>query len=835
MRKHPLNNLLTRRIKMNNKQLTVDHLHKHLKVLNNVKPDQKVGWIERYRAACPNHEAHATKGANNEKLVIGVMPSKNIDKFGKYCVSYYCNAHGADGLCGNNVLADIFSKRFNLGTGSRDKEITVDPSVFPKADESYKLIKGYQGSKAKFFDYHGWTEDDKYFSRAMVIQPSGKEYFPICYSTIPDHFSNPDLKGEGTWIGKMLWEPPYPPFRMYKATKHWQQINNKNYSYAVIHEGEAKSLVAQELIPDAWHTSLYCQVTKWQQAYFDVFTKVFDYVVIVPDNDVSGRKTSKELALYMQSLGINTRLVDIPRDLDLPDTWDIKDGFEGTKATLSDWKQWIKDAKVPQKREDKTDYSNLEEDASLNRWVHLRTDRHFHYDKFTREIMHNDNINLYYQNDIKTRDLKNKPVTVATKYLHQVGCEKCEGLAYRPIDQEYIYEGKRKYVNSYIAYKPKELTEDEYDEKIIEPFHLQCKILSNFDQKSVDFFYDKLATILQRPDINIQHATLIISNEEGTGKTSLWRCISEINGGSDYVAWIRSRDVFHQFRSWMADKSLVIVNEVRIEGNEREKNKLVDNLKELITDEEHTVEKKNINPFQVKNEYTVFMSSNHDTLGLVKKKDARRYFVWDCLMEREEINEQFPNHFSEFRALSKDKEKLRHLRYFFKYKWQISEHYIKKGHFEPYITNAKEQMAEANESQLTKNLKELLENKSKPFEKDIVRVREVYQYLKSFDRDHGTRDWGEADEDTIRKYFQDIGKSLNNGDGIECIRKNEKKKRGWFAIRNAKFWSKQKPLQYRLHLNGELEAPEFPNQIQEGLFNEEHKEINNETGADERL
>ncbi|HCT55295.1 MAG TPA: hypothetical protein DF712_22855, partial [Balneola sp.] len=140
---------------MNNKQLTVDLLGKYLKVLNNVKRDEKAGWVERYRAACPNHEAHSKKGKNNEKLVIGVMPSKNIDKFGTYCVSYYCNAHGADGLCGQNVLAKIFSERFNLGTGSRDKEITVDPSVFPKADESYKLIKGYQGSKAKFFDYHG--------------------------------------------------------------------------------------------------------------------------------------------------------------------------------------------------------------------------------------------------------------------------------------------------------------------------------------------------------------------------------------------------------------------------------------------------------------------------------------------------------------------------------------------------------------------------------------------------------------------------------------------------------------------------------------------------------
>ena len=64
-----------------------------------------------------------------------------------------------------------------------------------------------------------------------------------------------------------------------------------------------------------------------------------------------------------------------------------------------------------------------------------------------------------------------------------------------------------------------------------------------------------------------------------------------------------------------------------------------------------------------------------------------------------------------------------------------------------------------------------------------------------------------------------VGRLLKGGDGIEGIRKNEKKKRGWFAIRNADYWFNQKPLQYRLHLNGELEAPEFPNQQQEELFN----------------
>jgi len=90
--KQPLVKLL-RRTTMNNKQETINLLEKYKKVLNNVKERQSAGWEVCYRASCPNHEAHATKGKDNTKLVIGVMQSKNISKFGKYIVTYYCELY----------------------------------------------------------------------------------------------------------------------------------------------------------------------------------------------------------------------------------------------------------------------------------------------------------------------------------------------------------------------------------------------------------------------------------------------------------------------------------------------------------------------------------------------------------------------------------------------------------------------------------------------------------------------------------------------------------------------------------------------------------------------
>ena len=140
----PLVKLLRRRT-MNNKQETINLLEKYKKVLNNVKPRQAPGWEVCYRCSCPNHEAHATKGKDNNKLVIGVMQSKNISKFGKYIVTYYCEAHGekGEGLCANDKLAKIFNERWNLGTGSGSVAKKMEPTVFPLHDESWKEVKGY--------------------------------------------------------------------------------------------------------------------------------------------------------------------------------------------------------------------------------------------------------------------------------------------------------------------------------------------------------------------------------------------------------------------------------------------------------------------------------------------------------------------------------------------------------------------------------------------------------------------------------------------------------------------------------------------------------------------
>ena len=825
-----------------NKEQALALLDKYMKVLNEIEGDKKnypkeitsnigKGFLKVFQCSCPNHDAHnhhsRDKGdkidrlpSENGKFRIGIQESKDPEKYGKYVLSYVCFAYGMDnkGACSFDNLNKLFKEKFNLSPDARHFRKQLEPNIFPRNDESWQDVKGcgkFAKSKHKWKDIAGGTRFIRYY-----IDDGMKKVFPISYSRMLRDTEYSDLKNEGGFIGKLLWEAPFDPYNLQALSKMWQQENKKDFKVAYIHEGEKKCDKAIELFPNVWNTCLYNLKGEWQKSRLDWFKK-FDYVVGIPDNEHASEFAFNNLMCELLDMGIDSRLVRFPVDFKkaAKDGWDIADAFP-KGFTIDDYKQWIEEAKAPRKREP-NDYSDLKQDAYAKRYVHLTNDKKFHYDRWTKEVEHNDNLNLWYNNDIETRDLRGKYVTNACKYLHQVGCPKVKGLAYRPIDKEFIQEGKYTYVNSYVPYKPIELSEEEYDEKIIEPFLFQIKILSNFEDEAYNFFLDKVAYSIQYPEKNIKFSTLIVSDSYGTGKSYLWQCLTEILGGIDYVVWIRADDVFHKFRPWMANRSLVIVDELRVEGNEREKQKQADALKGLITETTHMIEPKGVNPYQIKNQFTLFMSTNHDTMGIVKKLDERRYFILNCLMTRNEINTKYPNHFDKLVSLSEDKEALRHLRHFFKFKHSVSDYFKTRGYYEPYKTTAFKNMVKTSQSQLWNNLDELYYSLKKPFSLDIGTTRELYEYFKNEDFNKGTKDWKEATEEVLREYCKSKGKVLNKGEAVPNIDGNDKHKRtrGLYAWRNAAYWNEQKPMQWRLHRQRELFAPEF-REKQEELFND---------------
>ena len=236
------------------------------------------------------------------------------------------------------------------------------------------------------------------------------------------------------------------------------------------------------------------------------------------------------------------------------------------------------------------------------------------------------------------------------------------------------------YVNSYIPFKPDEITEEEYDQSKIEPFLFQIKLFTNFIEEEFNFFMDKIAYSIQHPEDNIKFGTLVISDYEGAGKSFVWKILFKLYGGLDYVAM--------QFRPWMANRSIVIVDEVKIEGTRKDKLKQADELKGIITEEIHMVEPKGVNPYSVRNIFTLFMSSNHSSMEFLKDHDTRRYFVMKQSMTRQDVRKKYPDHYKNLVQMSESDEAIKHLRHYLKHKWKVSDYFLNEGRWEPLKTQA---------------------------------------------------------------------------------------------------------------------------------------------------
>jgi hypothetical protein len=825
---------------MDDKQKALALLDKYVKVLSGIEGHQEgvkeisaPGYEKCFKCSCPNHEAHNTHYKNgkivstpnqNHKMKIGVVKSDNPEKFGEYMVTYVCWAYRS-GSCTNDQLSIIFKEKFGLSSDARFFRKEPQPTVFPRNDMSFLDVKG-MGKHAQ--DWHAYTgfAEETYFVEyrfESLNKTGGKSFVPISYSPLLADGEYPDIKGEGGFIGKMLWDPPYPPYKLHQVSKMWQKANNRKFLGAIINEGCAKSNVQEQLLPEYWCTSLYNAKSKWQQSSFEVF-KQFPVVYTMPDNDSGSKDAFHQLALHLKKEGINVKEVKLPNDI-LPDTWDVKDGFpEG--VTIDDYKQWIDEAETPIER-DPLDFSNIKEDANNGRHVHLEDDKYFHYDRYTRKINHNHNLNLWYKRDITTRDLRGRPISKAVDYLHQVGCKVVKGVAYRPIDKEFLWEGNHEYVNSYIPFKPEEISKEEFDIKKIEPFLFQIKLFTNFNEEEFNFFFDKLAYSQQFPEKNIKFGTLIISDREGAGKSYVWSILFKLYGGLQYVAMIRSNDIFMQFKPWMANRSIVICDEVKIEGSKKEQNKQADDLKGIITEEIHMVEPKGVNPYSVRNIFTLFMSSNHSGMQFLKDHDTRRYFVMKQFMKRQHVRNKYPNHYDDLVAMSEDDEAIKHLRHYLKHEWKISDHFLNEGFYEPLKTEAFHNIVKENQSQLHKNLEKVRRAMptGTPFETPIHRVEEVYEWCLKQDKDKADNYWNGISENEIRSFFKNTGEQLNKGNDIPNMYGGgyeSDRTRGWFATGEyAERIADLKPMQWRYIRQKKLILSElFKKENQQDMFND---------------
>ena len=132
-----------------------------------------------------------------------------------------------------------------------------------------------------------------------------------------------------------------------------------------------------------------------------------------------------------------------------------------------------------------------------------------------------------------------------------------------------------------------------------------------------------IATIICRPDIKMNYAVLLISEQQGVGKSTLATYILSPLVGEDNVSYPEENIIVEsRFNSWQGRKRLAVVNEIYAGHSYKAYNRL----KSVITEPTITVEEKYQPNYEIANWCHIFACSN-DERAIKFAIDDRRWLV----------------------------------------------------------------------------------------------------------------------------------------------------------------------------------------------------------------
>jgi hypothetical protein len=132
-----------------------------------------------------------------------------------------------------------------------------------------------------------------------------------------------------------------------------------------------------------------------------------------------------------------------------------------------------------------------------------------------------------------------------------------------------------------------------------------------------------IATLLGRPDVRLSYACLCVSEQTGTGKSTLGEKILAPIIGHGNCSFPNESDITdNNFNSWIAGKRLAIVNEIYAGSSFKAANRL----KSILTDSWVDVNEKFRIPYRLQNFITAFACSN-SFKALKFDDEERRWLV----------------------------------------------------------------------------------------------------------------------------------------------------------------------------------------------------------------
>jgi len=654
------------------------------------------------------------------------------------------------------------------------------PELFPLEDTSYNLFNDIGIRNNGLWVYtneHGqgmfikWRHEPKHDPKAKSIYPVSKQ--------------------NGKWCNKLGWKGNHPPLHLHKIVKTKLPL--------LVVEGEGVVDSAQALLPNYCVTTWPNGASQWHKTNWSWLKD--KNVTFWGDNDNAGINAVNGIArLLCDKYRTPSKIVKIPRRLDKG--WDLADYTEDTNIDIADClskAEWVKEF----------NYEDINSDIDNKRWVFIKQSRKSYYDRFKKTFDHKETINELYKRDFDLGKLH------ATTKLHQEDIDVVDATAFWPSNEEYIFEGNKKYLNTY---RPQVF--DPFNVKVkqddIKVFREHLKLICNYEDDTFNYLEDIIAHDLQFPEVNRLFAVLI-QGDYGLGKSIIFEAITRLMGNENTI-WVRSDAFADKFRDWLKKCCVICCNEFNFEKYNKFGSNAYGMMNEIITEDKHFVESKGIDQYQHKGHYKVWLASN-DAVPIKLNPRDRRYFVTKIHTTKKMILKKDPEYYKKLWEFVEDPESIRKLYWYYKSSHKISQAFNPK---EPLMTSAKRILINESTEQVFRDLDDLFHRKEGPFEFDLVNSTRIINYVR--ERENGMQGipnprsiFSKLTQHIITEWIQEKeGVPIKNGQPIPISPDDleTKTKRHYYAIRNQDHWFDCQNLdELRAHMKGKVKVAKEEKQL----------------------
>ena len=406
--------------------------------------------------------------------------------------------------------------------------------------------------------------------------------------------------------GRVRWDTKAPID--YKPL-YIQKITDKLSDIKIVHiyEGEKTTNAGRHRwqdSPEILHVSWLGGSKTWTLADWNhlkllgVKGAEVDSVVLFPDNDKVGYQAMEGIAWGLPLI-FKTRDIKILDFRDKPEGWDIADiDSDEEIAQLTEAYINAELAELPIVKE----FTYVREVDSFYDW-----DQQLFYksDHFNRILMTD-----------AVFDENNQRIESSKKFIEAKGTDKAHKITFDPQEKKKFSIGGTVYVNSYVPF-------------VIEPVPGDTAWLDEFfeyiapDPHIRKYLLQWIAHNIRYPGVKIMTAILIYG-VEGTGKGTVYQLIKAMLG-KEYVKQVREEQFKDKFTEHLYKRIVLCIDEIKVDYSNRVS--MMNKLKNLITEDEFTVDMKGMRPFETKNVVNFLLLTNHDNAITINER-SRRFFVF---------------------------------------------------------------------------------------------------------------------------------------------------------------------------------------------------------------